>query len=61
VTYTWQYGLYQMRPALFGWQWRIRAYGSPLWEPWQFRFGTRERVRVAIELELGPGFVEATE
>lgn len=54
---TWHHGVWQMRPALLGWQYRIRIYGLT-WEPWSFRFGSREHVRAVVRAELGQGFTE---
>jgi hypothetical protein len=54
---TYRTGLYQLRPALFGWQYRTRPYGQT-WGPWAFLFGRRDTVRHRIRAMLGDGFVE---
>lgn len=53
-------GIWQMRPALGGWQWRWRAYGFT-WSAWGFRLGRRTRIRQTIQAELGPGFTYTDE
>lgn len=51
-------GLFQLRPALLGWQYRWRPYGQP-WRAWRFVFGRRDRCRERVLVHLGSGFVEA--
>jgi hypothetical protein len=50
-------GVWQMRPALFGWQYRTRPYGLT-WGNWGFRFGRQASVRASIQEALGARFTE---
>jgi hypothetical protein len=50
-------GVFQLRPALLGWQYRTRPYGQT-WGLWRFVFGRQEHVRFRVRAQLGDGFVE---
>lgn len=53
-------GVWQMRPALLGWQYRTRPYGFQ-WGDWAFKFGRKESVRARVQANLGERFVEVPE
>jgi hypothetical protein len=54
---TYHTGLFQLRPALGGWQWRTRPHGQP-WGLWEFKFGREAGVRARVQAELGEGWTE---
>jgi hypothetical protein len=50
-------GVWQMRPAFLGWQYRTKPYGFE-WGQWSFRLGRRDRVRAWVQETLGARFTE---
>jgi hypothetical protein len=54
---TYRTGVWQMRPALFGYQYRTKPYGQT-WGLRAYRFAPAVTTRAAIQTTLGDGWVE---